>query len=117
MYDLYKIFTQQGSCYHIYANIERMTLFKNKYRVESSRLPDWDYGQAGYYYVTICTKNREPFLGTIVQDDILLSPIGNIVAEEWLKTAVIRPNIELDAWIIMPNHVHLIVLIFFSNQV
>lgn len=91
-----------------------MTLFKNKYRVESTRLPHWDYGQAGYYYVTICTKNRQPFFGTIVQDDILLSPIGNIVAEEWLKTAVIRPNIQLDAWIIMPNHVHLIVVIIYK---
>jgi REP element-mobilizing transposase RayT len=74
-------------------------------------LPHWDYGQAGLYYVTICTKNRDHFFGTVMDHDMHLSPVGEIVAEEWVNTGVIRPNIELDTWIIMPNHLHLIVVI------
>jgi len=88
-----------------------MNIFKNKYRVESTRLPGWDYGQAGYYSVTICTKDREHFFGEIVQDEIQLSPVGEIVAYEWAKTETIRSNVLLDEGIIMPNHMHMIVLI------
>ena len=88
-----------------------MTLFKNKYRIESTRLRGWDYSAAGYYFVTFCTYHREPCLGHIVDDDVLLSRSGEIVAEEWNKTEQIRPNVRLDEWIIMPNHVHGIIVI------
>ena len=88
-----------------------MTLFKNKYRVESTRLPGWDYGNVGYYYVTICTKNRAHFFGDVVAEDLILSRIGEIVAEEWLQTEILRDNVRLDEWIIMPNHMHLILVI------
>jgi REP element-mobilizing transposase RayT len=91
-----------------------MTLFKQKYRVESTRLKGWDYTAAGYYYVTICTKNRDFFFGKVIENDIRLSVIGGIVAEEWLKTEEIRPNVKLDEWIIMPNHMHAILVI--TNQ-
>jgi REP element-mobilizing transposase RayT len=88
-----------------------MTLFKQKYRVESTRLKGWDYTAAGYYYVTICTKNRDCFFGEVIDDDVRLSIIGGIVAEEWLKTEEIRPNVKLDEWIVMPNHMHAILII------
>lgn len=88
-----------------------MTLFDNKYRVEATRLPRWDYGQAGYYFVTICTKDHKHFFGDVVSDDMLLSPIGEIVAQEWINTEIIRPNVRLDEWVIMPNHMHMIVII------
>ena len=91
-----------------------MTLFKGKYRIESTRLPHWDYGQAGYYFVTICTKDRAYIFGDVVQDDVKLTRIGEIVAEEWLETENVRFNVELDEWIIMPNHVHLILVITFQ---
>ncbi|MGB1249678.1 MAG: transposase [Candidatus Promineifilaceae bacterium] len=91
-----------------------MMLFQNKYRIESTRLPSWDYGRAGYYYITICTKNRQLFLGTVVEDDVSLSKIGEIVADEWVNTAQIRPNVELDEWIVMPNHLHLILVITYK---
>lgn len=93
-----------------------MTLFRNKYRIESTRLPHWDYGQAGYYYVTICTKGRLPFFGSVEDGDVLLSAIGEIVAEEWVITGEIRPNVELDAWGIMPNHIHLILAITYKIE-
>ena len=88
-----------------------MTLFKQKYRIESTRLRGWDYSAAGYYFVTFCTGGREPCLGQVVDSDVRLSPFGEIVAEEWLRTETIRPNIRLDEWLIMPNHVHGIIVI------
>jgi len=88
-----------------------MTKFKNKYRIESTRLAGWDYTSAGWYFVTICTKNHVCLFGDIIDGTMHLSPIGEIVAEEWQKTPKIRPNVKLDKWVIMPNHLHGIVVI------
>jgi len=81
-------------------------LFRNKYRIPSARLRGWDYASAGLYFVTICIKNRVPCLAEIVEGTVRLSPIGEIVAEEWQKTEHIRANVVLDAWVVMPNHLH-----------
>lgn len=78
-----------------------MTLYKNKYRIESARCQNWDYTSNGYYFVTICTQNRQYFFGDVVAGKMQLSPVGQIVAEEWQKTAEIRSYIELDEWVIM----------------
>jgi putative transposase len=91
-----------------------MTLYKNKYRIESARCEHWDYAANGYYFVTICTQNRECFFSEVEGNEMYLSAIGEIVAEEWYKTAQIRPNVELDEWIVMPNHLHGIIVI--KNQ-
>jgi putative transposase len=88
-----------------------VTKFKDKYRVESTRLPGWDYSQPGWYFVTICTRDRHLFFGDVADGTVCLSPIGEIVAEEWQKTPQIRPNVELDEWVVMPNHVHGIIVI------
>jgi hypothetical protein len=61
--------------------------------------------------VTVCTKNREIFFGDIVDGEMYLSEAGKIVSEEWVKTAIIRSNIMLDEWVIMPNHLHGILVI------
>ena len=58
-----------------------MTLFKNKYRIESVRLKGWDYANAGWYFVTICTKERECALGEIVASEMYLSPLGEIACQ------------------------------------
>ncbi|MCB0037068.1 MAG: transposase [Anaerolineales bacterium] len=88
-----------------------MTLFRQKYRIESTRLKGWDYTAAGYYFITICTKQRQHCFGRVINDDVQLSNAGQIVAQEWLQTARIRPNVELDEWVIMPNHMHSILII------
>jgi REP element-mobilizing transposase RayT len=88
-----------------------MTLFKEKYRIESARLPGWDYSAEGYYYVTICTAHRIHYFGRVVDGDVLLTQAGEIVAEEWLKTPELRKNVELDEWTVMPNHMHGILVI------
>jgi putative transposase len=86
-------------------------LFRNRYRVPSSRLPGWDYGRGGAYCVTICTQNRVCWFGEIQEGRMDLSQLGQIVADEWEKTPKVRPYVTLDAWVVMPNHVHGILLI------
>ncbi|MBD2605167.1 hypothetical protein H6G81_11640 [Scytonema hofmannii FACHB-248] len=81
-----------------------MTLYKNKYRIETVRCSKWDYTSDGYYFITICTHNRQFFFGEIIDGEMQLSQIGEIIAEEWQKTSQIRSNVQLDAWVIMPNH-------------
>lgn len=87
-----------------------MTLFKNKYRIESARLKGWDYRAPGYYFVTIVTKGRVPYFGKVQGDDVRLSAIGEIAAQCWAENPQHHAGIELDEWIIMPNHVHGIVV-------
>jgi len=88
-----------------------MILYKNKYRIESARLKDWDYSRYGYYFVTICIKDKHCFFGNIMDNKMQLSEIGEIVAEEWQNTERVRDNVKLDEWVIMPNHLHGIIII------
>jgi REP element-mobilizing transposase RayT len=88
-----------------------MALFKDKYRIESIRLPGHDYSQEGAYFITICTQNRQCLFGEIVDGEIMLNKFGELVKSEWQKTGIIRPNIIIDAFIIMPNHLHGILII------
>ena len=88
-----------------------MTLYKNKYRIESARCPYWDYTSDGYYFVTICTRDRQCFFGNVIAGKMQLSDIGLIIAQEWQKTPQIRPNVQLDEWVVMPNHLHGIIII------
>lgn len=77
----------------------------------SIRLKGYDYSQAGAYFITICTHDRECIFGEIRDGQMHLNEIGKIIETEWLKTAEIRDNVELDACAIMPNHVHGIIII------
>jgi hypothetical protein len=77
----------------------------------SIRLPNYDYASSGAYFVTVCAYERECLFGEIRNGEKELNEIGNIVADEWIKTAVIRHEIILDEYVIMPNHFHGIVWI------
>lgn len=81
-------------------------MFRSKYRIQSARLSGWDYSTPGYYFVTICSKQRDTVFGDIVENDMHLSRAGEIVTEEWLRSAVVRNNVELDEWVVMPDHIH-----------
>ena len=83
-----------------------MTLFKNRYRIETTRLRGWDYTAPGWYFVTICTQDRICHFGDVVEGIMQPSDIGDIVAEEWRRTEKVRPYVALDAWVVMPNHFH-----------
>ena len=100
----------------MHAGKYNITLYKDKYRIESTRLKDWDYSRDGYYFVTICTQDKKCFFGDVIDEKVRLSAIGEIVADEWQKTAQIRKNVSLDTWIIMPNHLHGIVIINNNNE-
>ena len=91
--------------------------FRNKYRIASTRLQNWDYGWNAPYFVTICTINREWFFGDIVVtrqcpvSTMHLSEIGNLAEKYWNEIPVHFPFVELGEFIVMPNHVHGIIII------
>ena len=80
--------------------------FKNKYRIQSTRLQNWDYRWSAAYFITICTQNRECFFGWIDDETMILSPIGAIADVLWHELKFHAKNIELDAFVVMPNHIH-----------
>ncbi len=77
----------------------------------SIRLKDYDYSQAAAYFVTVCVYDRAFLFGDVAQGEMLLNDHGRVVEEEWLDVAHHRENVELDEFIVMPNHFHGIVMI------
>jgi putative transposase len=77
----------------------------------SIRLPGYDYTLPGAYFVTIVTHGRVPLFGRVVNRQMRLGPWGEIVRDEWLNTAMHRPGISLDVFVVMPDHFHGIVII------
>ena len=82
------------------------------------RLPDYDYRSPGYYFLTICTKDKAPILAQIVghalpgvPTDVRLSQYGEIAEQQLLKMATFYDGIRLEKYVIMPNHVHLLLCI------
>lgn len=74
------------------------------------RLKKYDYSNAGWYFITICTKNRECLFGNIVHEKMVLNKFGLLIKSNWEKL-IDRFRIELDEFVIMPNHIHGIVII------
>jgi REP element-mobilizing transposase RayT len=85
--------------------------FRNKYRIATSRLQNWDYSDNGYYFVTICTKERNHYFGEIINNEMNLLEIGKIAQKYWLEIPKHFPFVELDEFVVMPNHIHGIVII------
>ena len=80
-------------------------------RYKSVRLSHYDYASAGGYSVTMVTTKRACLFGEIQNGEMILSDLGRIIQNEWLRSAEIRKEITLDEFIVMPNHLHGIVLI------
>ena len=87
--------------------------FKNQYRIPSNRWQGYDYSASGMYFVTVCTKGKRHFFGQIVDGEFQPSAMGEVAKNEWLKTATLRPdmNLILDEFVVMPNHFHGIIFI------
>lgn len=83
----------------------------------SIRVKEFDYASTGVYFITVCTHQRECLFGEIENGEMNLNEVGKIVQEELLKTSVIRKEVELDEWIIMPNHLHFLIWFQSSNLV
>jgi len=92
-----------------------MTKYKNTYRMESIRLKGYDYQSSGYYFVTICTKNEKEYFGKISGNSIILNEIGKAAENIWENIPTQFEMAGLDEYVIMPNHVHGIIIINSSN--
>lgn len=80
-------------------------------RCNSLRLGNYDYSQNGAYFITICTRDRECFLSEITNNVLHLNPFGLVVNNVWKDLPKHYPEIQLDSFVIMPNHVHAVILI------
>lgn len=83
-----------------------MEKYNNKFRIESTRLQTWDYRNAGTYSITICTQNREHYFGEIFNDKMQLSSVGVIANILWHEIINHSNNVALDEFVVMPNHIH-----------
>ena len=88
-----------------------MTYDPFKHHRQTTRLKGFDYSMPGLYFITICTKNREYLFGDIKNGKMILNEFGEIAKHELLKSSNIRKELEIDCFVIMPNHVHAIVAI------
>ena len=95
--------------------------FQNKYRISSTRLKNWDYGQNGAYFITICTGNREHYFGEIVtidgENEMQFNEIGLLANQFWAEIPKHFPFVELGNFQVMPNHVHGILIIDKKNVI
>ena len=85
--------------------------FQNNYRISSARLQSWNYGNNGAYFITICTQNREHYFGKIINREMHLNEIGKLAEQYWIEIPNHFPFVELGNYVVMPNHVHGIVII------
>ena len=88
-----------------------MKKFRDKYRIPSARASWWDYGNDGVYFITICTKGRECYFGEVVDAKMQLSHIGLLADVFWYEIKDHAKNIKLDAFQVMPNHIHGILIL------
>jgi REP element-mobilizing transposase RayT len=88
-----------------------MSYRSDRHHRHSIRLRGYDYAQAGAYFVTLCVQGHAELFGQVAGGAVELTEIGRIVAEEWEYTPAMRPNVELDAFVVMPDHLHGIVVI------
>nr|WP_317208133.1 transposase [Tenacibaculum ovolyticum] len=88
-----------------------MDKFKNKYRISSTRLQNWDYASNGAYFITICTKNREHYFGEIENKEMQLTEVGKLAETYWMEIPEHFPFVTLGNFVIIPNHMHGILII------
>lgn len=88
-----------------------MTFDRERHHRRSLRLRGYDYGRAGSYFVTVCTWGREPILGEVVEGESCPNGVGTSVWRTWEGLRDRFPGITLDAFVVMPNHVHGIVVL------
>jgi hypothetical protein len=88
-----------------------MKLNPKIYDRRSIRLQGYDYSQAGAYFVTICAQNRECLFGDIADGEMRLNDAGQMVQTVWDEIPAHYPGIDIDAFVVMPNHIHGIIVI------
>ena len=78
---------------------------------QSIRLRGFDYTSSGAYFITICSFQKEQVFGSISENTMHSNDWGEIILEEWQRTAALRENVVLDEFVVMPNHIHGIICI------
>jgi putative transposase len=81
------------------------------------RLKDFDYSQNAYYFITICTQNREHFFGQVINGEMVLNHAGEMVEKICLKLENEFPYIKIDKYVFMPNHFHVIIAIVGADSI
>jgi putative transposase len=84
---------------------------RKSYKIKSIRIPEYDYSTENYYFVTICSFQKQKIFSEIKNGNIYLTEIGKIIKDEWSKTEQIRDNAIMDDFVIMPNHIHGIIVL------
>jgi REP element-mobilizing transposase RayT len=88
-----------------------MTYDPDKHARRSIRLRDYDYAQPGAYFVTLCIQNRECLLGEVVEGIMRVNEVGQIIQSVWDELPRHYPGVDIDAFVVMPNHVHGIIVL------
>ena len=89
--------------------------FRDTYRIPSNRLRGWNYSSSGHYYITIVTAGRNRLFGEINDGEMVLNEIGQIVYDEFFKSFELRDELFLGAFVLMPDHLHAIVILDHSK--
>lgn len=82
----------------------------------SLRLRSFDYSSAGAYFVTICTQAREPLFGTVEEDRVRHTPVGDMVAAAWREIPARHPAVAVDQFVVMPDHLHGILILTLEDR-
>ncbi|MGE3063189.1 MAG: hypothetical protein AB7T10_06095 [bacterium] len=85
--------------------------YRGEYSTQSQRLKAWNYVWGGYYFITIYTKNRKEYFGRIESAGMHLNEMGKIVRNNWLEIPCYFDNARIDEYIVMPNHLHGIIML------
>jgi putative transposase len=88
-----------------------MPKYQNKYRIETARASWWDYGWNGAYFITICTRDRRHYFGKIQNNQLVYSPVAAIADLLWQEIPHRHPYVKLGEFVLMPNHLHGILII------
>ncbi len=92
-----------------------MTYKPERYHRRSIRLPGYDYAAAGLYYVTICTQDRASLFGEMMNGEVATNALGEIVRQCWVGLPRHYGHVGIDAFVVMPNHVHGIITLIATN--
>lgn len=93
-----------------------MDTYQNKYRIPSARANWWNYAWEGAYFITICTKDKNHYFGEINDGKMILSPLGILADVFWYEMKNHAKNIVLGAFVVMPNHIHGILILDHQNK-
>jgi REP element-mobilizing transposase RayT len=88
-----------------------MTYDPKRHHRRSIRLKGYDYAQAGAYFITLCTQNRDRLFGDVVNGDMRLNEAGRMIESVWAEMPACYPGVETDEFVVMPDHVHGIVVL------